>query len=127
MKIRELFESVHAIGPVYHGTSGSFTNFSDATLGTSTGDPNSVLGHFFTSSKREALLYGKNVITAQLYIKNPYEASMDELVSLEKEDYIQLREDLVNDGYDGIIAQDDDSGEYWYVAFSNNQIKILPN
>ena len=127
MKIRELFESVQAIGPVYHGTNNTFTNFNDATLGTSTGDPNSVLGHFFTSSKREALLYGKNVITAQLSIKNPYEASMDELVSLEKEDYIQLREELVSDGYDGIVAQDDDSGEYWYVVFSTNQIKILPN
>lgn len=127
MRIRDLFEFIQTIGPVYHGTNNKFTNFSDATLGTSTGDPNSVLGHFFTSSKREALLYGKYIITAQLSIKNPYESSMDEIVSLEKEDYIQLKEELVSDGHDGIVAQDDDSGEYWYVVFSINQIKILQN
>jgi hypothetical protein len=126
MKIKELTESLQSIGPVYHGTNKTFASFNDATLGTSSGDPNAVLGHFFTSSKNEAMLYGKNIIIAHLTIRNPYEASMDELVSLDKEDYVQLKQDLISDGYDSIIAQDDDSGEYWYVVFSVKQIKVVP-
>jgi hypothetical protein len=120
-----IIESAQHVGPVYHGTRGSFTNFNDATLGTSTGDPNTVLGHFFTSSKQEALLYGKNIITAQLALRNSYEATMDELVSLDEEDYRTMREELIGDGYDSIIAPHDEGEGVWYVAFFDNQIKII--
>jgi hypothetical protein len=120
-----IIESAQRVGPVYHGTSGSFTNFNDATLGTSSGDPNTVLGHFFTSSKEEALMYGKNIIAAQLVLRNPYEATMDELVSLDEEDYRTMREELIEDGYDSIIALHDEGADVWYVVFSNTQIKII--
>ena len=120
-----IIESAQHVGPVYHGTRGSFTNFNDATLGTSSGDPNTVLGHFFTSSKQEALLYGKNIITAQLALSNSYEATMDELVSLDEEDYRTMREELIGDGYDSIIAPHDEGEGMWYVAFFDNQIKII--
>ena len=120
-----IIESAQHVGPVYHGTRGSFTNFNDATLGTSSGDPNTVLGHFFTSSKQEALLYGKNIITAQLVLSNSYEATMDELVSLDEEDYRTMREELIGDGYDSIIAPHDEGEGMWYVAFFDNQIKII--
>ena len=109
----------------YHGTNSKFSSFGDATLGTSTGDPNAVLGHFFTSSAREAKLYGKYIISASLTLNKTYEATMDELVGLEKEDYLDLREELIADGYDSIIAPHDEGDDVWYVVFSNNQIKLL--
>jgi hypothetical protein len=111
---------------VYHGTRSQFTNFKNATLGTSTGDPNAVLGHFFTSSMEEARLYGNYVISATLQLNNPYETDMDELVGLpEEEDYIELRDELMSQGYDGLIAPHDEGDGYWYVVFSPNQIKIV--
>jgi hypothetical protein len=54
-----------------------------------------------------------------------YEATMDELVGLEKEDYLELREELIADGYDSITADHDEGDDVWYVVFSTNQIKFL--
>ena len=50
---------------------------------------------------------------------------MDELVGLEKEDYLDLREELIADGYDSIIAPHDEGDDVWYVVFSTNQIKFV--
>lgn len=125
MRSREFItESVSRV-VAYHGTNNKFSSFDNATLGTSTGDPNAVLGHFFTSSIREAKLYGKYVISASLTMNKTYEASMDELVGLDEEDYINLREELLADGYDSIVAPHDEGDDVWYVVFSNNQIKVI--
>jgi hypothetical protein len=125
MRARE-FIAESSLGVVaYHGTNNKFSSFDNATLGTSTGDPNAVLGHFFTTSIREAKLYGKYIISASLTMNKTYEATMDELVGLEKEDYLELREELIADGYDSIIAEHDEGDDVWYVVFSTNQIKFL--
>ena len=125
MRAREFItESVSGI-VAYHGTNNKFSSFDNATLGTSTGDPNAVLGHFFTSSMREAKLYGKYVISASLTMNKTYEATMDELVGLDEEDYLNLREELIAGGYDSIVAPHDEGDDVWYVVFSNNQIKFI--
>jgi len=125
MRAREFItESVSGV-VAYHGTNSKFSSFNHATLGTSTGDPNAVLGHFFTSSINEAKLYGKHIISASLQMNRTYEATMDELVGLDEEDYLNLREELIADGYDSIMAPHDEGDDVWYVVFSNNQIKIL--
>ena len=111
---------------VYHGTNKAFDAFSRETAGTATGDPNAVLGFFFTTSASEAALYahgeGANVVPVHLRIQKPYEATMDELASLEAEDYEAMLEDLVAQGHDGIVAETDDGSHRWFVAFEPNQI-----
>jgi hypothetical protein len=108
---------------VYHGTNAEIKAFDKSMAGAGTGDPNTVLGFFFTDQKQDAKRYGNKVNELYLSIKNPYEASMDELVSLEKEDYEAMLDDLISQGYDGIKASFDDGDGNWYVAFEPTQIK----
>ena len=108
---------------VYHGTNQDFKVFDASMASTSTGDPNTVLGFFFTDQQHDAARYGDKMLQVYLSIKNPYEATMDELVSLEKEDYEAMRDDLIASGHDGIVAPFDDGEGNWYVAFNSAQIK----
>lgn len=108
----------------YHGTDNRFLVFNDDILGNSTGDPNTVLGHFFTNTISEAKLYGETIIEASLVMNKSYDATMDELVSLDIDDYVTMRDELINSGFDSIIAPHDTGNGLWYVIFSANQVII---
>ena len=109
---------------VYHGTEAKFDRFDDTKLGTSEfAVQSSQLGHFFSSSKDEANKYGKNLVSANIEMANPYITSWD---NVKEEDGLDLKNKLKKQGYDGVIIRDKGKPDY-YVAFNSDQIKILPS
>jgi hypothetical protein len=69
--------------------------------------------------------YNKKVYMS---IKNPLEITFDDLWDLAKNynSGKELRSALLDDGYDGLKVDDSEFGETSYVAFSSDQIKIIP-
>jgi hypothetical protein len=79
---------------VYHGTNKQFASFDRAAGSSKTGNPNAVLGHFFTRDSGEASRYtqdwgkdGGAVIPAFLSVRNPYEMSFKEFDDLAMAEY----------------------------------------
>ena len=115
---------------VFHGTSRDFTNFDTNEIG-STNDPGFAgEGFYFSSDKTTAAAYAGddgNVMGVYLDIKNPkiitdyseIGSKLEPSTALAK----QVRDDLVEQGYDGVIyrgtGQDDE-----YVVFKPTQIKV---
>lgn len=69
--------------------------------------------------------YNKKVYMS---IKNPLEITFNDLWDLAKNynSGKELRSALLDDGYDGLKVDDSEFGETSYVAFSSDQIKIIP-
>lgn len=74
---------------VYHGTNADFAEFDKALRSGKTGNPNAMLGFFFTPRAQEASRYAKDwgseggaVAPVYLSIKNPYEMSFKEFDDL---------------------------------------------
>ena len=113
---------------VYHGTMEDFTAFDHKQTWLSKLGDSGGLGFFFSKSANEAGHYAERgrdfgvVMPAYLAIRNPktierYSPEYDSLYR-SKQSAMQLRDDLLAQGYDGAITQ---IGEY--VAFRPEQIK----
>ena len=134
----------------YHGTGRNFKGFTgDEGRSTATGNPTGELGTFFTKLPEEANRYvtdfhgGKGqVVSAKLDLKHPYEMSMAEFNSLTtpkdwstvtdfkefwkdaKEKAKVLRQNLMAQGYDGIVIGK--GGKYEEtVVFHPEQIHVI--
>lgn len=117
---------------VYHGTNyAKIKTFKLKMAGKGTGDKNSEIGVFFTSSDREALMYGRYLIEAILKIENPYFATDEEIAGIDEDTISDFIEELDDGDYDGVIADVVDisnglpTGEKWFIARSPKQIKII--
>lgn len=109
----------------YHNTDADFTVFDSDKNGTHTdagwlGD-----GFYFYGEPSEGDGYGKNKMATYLNIREPYYASSEENSRLAEADdraeSIAFREQLEEDGYDGVYYDGDLRKEA--VVFSANQIK----
>jgi hypothetical protein len=123
---------------VYHGTGKNFNTFSlDAAQNTDTGMMGK--GFYFTSSPVEANRYARGanpvVIPVYLSLKNPFitddykdfptipePKTIEEMMQADLLYSKQLRDKLIDDGYDGVIFTRKD-GSKEFVAFYSNQIK----
>lgn len=118
---------------VYHGTNSIFTEFSKEYSGKNT-DHNASnedyaktahIGHWL-NSERDNLHFYNHVIDAFVAIKEPLyfnslEGLADELSYYETaEDFVEM---LKNEGYDGVVINDEEIGGVSYCALSPNQIK----
>lgn len=138
---------------VYHGTHANITEFIDREVKTYDS-----IGTYFTSNKEYArMLYGKNVITTKIKLNNPLivenvnncesfdkvfynnkltklsfnEDNMRKLL-LDKNYINNLKKELINQGYDGIVFQDsridldktDKDNHTVYIVFNANQIRV---
>ena len=86
---------------------------------------NNILGFYFADTRHIAEMYGKNIISCYLSIKNPKKYSdTDFQIHLNyktSEDLVKLKEVLISEGYDGIVYPS------IVVCFSPNQIKSIDN
>lgn len=80
----------------YHGTNADFTVFDYGKIGTSSGVGILGDGFYFTDNKTLSLQYGKKVYECYVSIKNPYQATRDDLYKI---DTVMLEKE----GYDGVI------------------------
>jgi hypothetical protein len=71
---------------------------------------------FFTDNKKEAQSFGKNVLEAEVLIKNPVK---------NKADLSKTKSQLLKEGYDGYIWDSKD-GRTHYIVFDKSQIKTSP-
>lgn len=99
---------------VYHGTTKSFNEFNTTDFGALLGK-----GGYFTADQADAKQYsggGKRIVSAYLSIKNPYyvKSAMEVVPS---------RGDMLSDGYDGVVYNNEDGSIKWAVAHNPNQIK----
>lgn len=122
-------------------TFGNATNASYAATTT--------IGHWFTSNKNQPEYMGKPM-ACFLNIKEPFDGYTlegladylnnyisDEDFNSYEEDYENVapiieagnnfREEKINDGYDGVVIDDEEFGGTSYVAFNANQIKSADN
>lgn len=122
-------------------TFGNATNASYAATTT--------VGHWFTSNKNQPEYMGKPM-ACFLNIKEPFDGYTlegladylnnyisDEDFNSYEEDYENVapiieagnnfREEKINDGYDGVVIDDEEFGGTSYVAFNANQIKSAEN
>lgn len=120
---------------VYHGTNTKhITAFSKKHAGRQTGDPNAALGFYFTSSKKEALLYGPHIEEVYLSIQNPYYTTDEEIAGLDEESMDEFWEEIQDGNHDGIIAdvvdidaRGKETGVRWFIAFEPTQVKSVDN
>ena len=125
---------------LYHGTGDDIKSFDIDRAVSTTGNVTAVWGLFFTPNKDEASRYamdfhdkGGNVVPVYIRLTNPYKMpytefdshamkvvrgiSQDQAVEEEK----QFRDELIQDGHDGIIIG---RGKYIeYVVFDPKQVK----
>ena len=122
----------------YHGTDSKFTEFSLAFLGENTDDNASSealrqtarLGIWFTENEQSASYAYDNVMTCDLQLSNPL--TIDTLETLEfwvetqELSGAELREKLLDEGYDGIVIEyDEEFNGRSYVVFSPENINII--
>lgn len=113
---------------VYHGTESNFTVFDKSKV-----DKTSAFGEgfYFTPDLSKSFNYGKNLKKVYLNITNPYivqsEQSLKNIVEMKINGGI--KEQLLLQGYDGVIAYEDINSEKIseYVVFNPNQIKSVDN
>lgn len=119
---------------VYHGTFSDFSKFSDRRLGENTDDnassqayaQTSRVGFWFNTKPMGSSSAGYTVdMPAYLSIQNPKtEMSLDWLAQgLESTKGRTYRRQLIADGYDGIVLQDEEFGGESWIAFRPEQIK----
>lgn len=122
----------------------TFGNASDASYAATT-----TIGHWFTSNKNQPEYMGKPM-ECFLNIREPFDGYnlegladyLNNYISVEdfnsyEEDYENVapiieagnnfREEKINDGYDGVVIDDEEFGGTSYVAFNPNQIKSAEN
>ena len=92
---------------VYHGTNSDFTEFSAQSN-----------VYWFSDDAAAAQTQGKNVVAAYLNMENPYRWKQGD----PEPDAKGFREQLMKQGYDGIIAPSN-IGDYDYIVFNPTQIK----
>ncbi|MBL1410099.1 ADP-ribosyltransferase-containing protein [Sphingobacterium faecale] len=71
--------------PFYHGTDALFDQFIDQYRGSNTAWDNTVHGFFFSEKQENALLFGDNIITANLDIRNPIDLRLHSIFSEENQ------------------------------------------
>lgn len=114
---------------VYHGSPNDFKKYNIKMLGKNTGDPNTTLGMYFTSSKEEAKMYGNNVLEFYINITNPYYTTDTEIAGLDEDTIDDFREEISEGNHDGIIADIEDidtnseTGEQWFIVFNSKNIR----
>lgn len=122
----------------YHGTDNEFDRFDSSFFGQNT-DGNASdetmaqtarLGFWFTSNPDFAATVYDKVMECELSIENPLEVdTLDTLtfwMESQEKSGEEIREMLMEQGYDGIIVENDEEFEGTsYVAFDPHQINIL--
>lgn len=121
----------------YHGTNNDFDRFDSSFFGQNTDDNASSesfaqtarLGFWFTSNSDMAAKVYDRVLECELSIENPLEVdSLETLaywVESQEKSGEELREMLADQGYDGIIVENDEEFEGTsYVVFEPEQITI---
>lgn len=106
---------------VYHGTNADFTTFDLNFLGTNTGSADYGDGFYFSTNREEAG-WGSKIGSYYLSLQKPLKTELMseefwEKYGGEDADSAAIRENLISEGYDGVIAP----GQV--VAFYPNQIK----
>jgi hypothetical protein len=131
---------------LYHGTNADFSEFIYSKFGNNTDAPLSALGFYFTAEHELASKFTKgknwmkggkykknaNLIAVYLSLQNPKYMTAHEWLHMSGRSILsikELREDLISQGYDGIIIEPlkyDFTGELktpQYVAFFSNLVK----
>ena len=107
----------------YNGSDKKFTEFRYSKI--SERYKNNILGFYFSDTRHIAEMYGKNIISCYLSIKNPKKYSDTDfqihLNYTSSEDLIKLKEELIAEGYDGIVYPS------IVVCFFPNKIKSIDN
>lgn len=129
------------IKPAYHGTIYNFPRFM-LSDGSSNPHPTAGLGVFTTNSPREATEYalqaakqkgmkpfeaGENIRPVNVELKNPYKMSPEKwakLSSMPKEKIEKIKQDLMKQGYDGLILNEGRDIEN-YVSFYPEAVKSV--
>ena len=110
---------------VYHNTTERFNAF-DLSKARSIVE---IPGFFFTNDRHEYSDMGPRQIQAYVSIQNPYEGNYSTYKGIRgnstDDAYTQIRQALIDDGYDGIIQDED--GVLEVIAFSPEQIKSVSN
>lgn len=107
---------------MYHGTNKEFTKFEKEKIGKKL---LSGKGFYFDSNKSIAKKFGKNIISCYLKIENPFIIDERENSLNNQQKIYKNTEELIKQGYDGIIIIDDKGREC--VIFEPNQIKSINN
>lgn len=107
---------------MYHGTDKEFTKFEKEKIGKKL---LSGKGFYFDSNKSIAKKFGKNIISCYLKIENPFIIDERENSLNNQQKIYKNTEELIKQGYDGIIIIDDKGREC--VIFEPNQIKSINN
>lgn len=107
----------------YHGSIKKFKKFDYSKI--SDDYINNILGFYFTTNKNIAAMYGDNIYTCYLNLKNPIKLSDTDFqihLNYSTEDELKdIKENYIKQGYDGI-----DYGSI-IVVFYPNQIKSIEN
>lgn len=122
----------------YHGTNSKFSEFSLAFLGENTDDNASSealrqtahLGIWFTENAETASDVYDNVLHCDLTISNPLEIdsieTLENWVESQGLSGAELREKLIEQGYDGIVIEYDEEFEgRSFVVFAPENISII--
>jgi hypothetical protein len=108
---------------VYRGAESPASQVDFENLGAATGHPSSTLGMWFSSDQTDAATYGQ---TSEhfLDIQNPKEYNADDSPVFDSpEEYTQLREELISQGFDGIVLDYRDiEGPVHFVAFNADSV-----
>ena len=118
---------------VYHGTESDFYEFKHGKA-IGSGDKFGYLGEAFYATNDESVAetYGDRVIPIFLNLKNPYTVDDPAFTSPHSAGSfaksLNVSTDKVSDllklqGYDGVIAKDEDMGYVEYAVYNSNQIK----
>ena len=117
---------------VYHATDADFTVFDRERLGEytsgNTSDEAAIesakVGFWFSENDLREKTGNEKTMEAYLSLENPMETDLytmlDALENMTAEEY---RAELEEEGYDGLIVEDQEFGGKSYVAFKPNQIK----
>lgn len=117
---------------VYHATDADFTVFDRERLGEytsgNTSDEAAIesakVGFWFSENDLREKTGNEKVMEVYLSLENPMETDLytmlDTLENMTAEEY---RAELEDEGYDGLIVEDQEFGGKSYVAFKPNQIK----
>ena len=111
---------------VYHGTDKEFNIFKKI----SKASKNNILGFWFEINKHNAYLYGngKYVLNVFLNIRHPKIFNETDWVKQLNyttwDDNKKMKEQLIQNGYDGIRYNYLDGTPHMFVAFFSNQIKL---
>ena len=118
---------------VYHGTNNKFNLFDLKYLGSERGKtPSNLRGFYFSDNKDVAKSFGKYLLTAEIFFRNPL------IINAKGKNYSEFKHKLndiilnLNKKYDGIIIKDyvdsmsdNPQSSTQYVVFNINQIRII--